>query len=325
MAGPDFDAAHRAADELVSAGVGTVLLFGSLARGDTEVPGDIDLVAIFDDLGDYSARAERRSDLQQRARSVSGCAVDVLVTDAPEWATRTTRVPCSTEALIAKDAIILADVDAHDVIDWDKEIGMPANPTAELQQRFSNFSGAVADLSENLVAGTRETNAAERGDLTEHADQEFRRCVRACSAAHMVFESAAKVTHILTNDTPPRREHHIPALLALQPAWVRDAFSAAARNIDLVKLDEWHQAKSYIDMAPIDRFDDSVLRRHTAAAIRIATFAGDQCRHLDFDPDLIRRFDQRLSDCEAALDGSLRIDTQQTTPERPRRSRGRGL
>lgn len=325
MAAPDLAAAHRAADELVSAGVGTVLLFGSLARGDTDAPGDIDLVAIFDDLGDYRDRRERRSDLQQRARSVSGCAVDVLVTDAPEWATRTTRVPCSTEALIAQDAVTLADVDVHGAIDWDKEIGMPATSTAELQQRFTNFSGAVSDLSENLVAGTRETRAAERGDITEHADQELRRCIRACSAAHMVFESAAKITHILTTDRPPPRGHHLPALLSHQPAWVRDAFAAAAANIDLVELDRWHQAESYIDMAPIDKYDDPALRKHTAAAIRIATFVGDQCRRLGFDPDLMRRFDQRLSDCKAALDGPLRIELRHEAPEHSRRGRVRGL
>ncbi|MDE0319959.1 MAG: nucleotidyltransferase domain-containing protein [Acidimicrobiaceae bacterium] len=325
MAAPDLAAAHRAAAELVRAGVGTVLLFGSLARGDTDTPGDIDLVAVFDDLGDYRDRLERRSDLRQRARSVSGCAVDVLVTDAPEWATRTTRVPCSTEALIAKDAVTLADADVHGAIDWDKEIGMPATHTAELQQRFSNFAGAVSDLSENLVAGARETDAAKRGDLTEHADQEFRRCVRACSAVHMVFESAAKITHILTTDTPPPREHHLPALLSRQPAWVGEAFWAAAGNIDLAKLDEWRQAESYIDMAPIDEYDDLVLRRHAAAAIRIAAFAGDQCRHLDFDPDLIRRFDQRLSDCEAALDRPLQIEPQRDTPHRSGQGRRRGL
>ncbi|WP_420436405.1 hypothetical protein [Candidatus Poriferisodalis sp.] len=84
--------------------MGTVLLFGSLARGDTATPGDIDLIAIDDGLGDYGRRAE----LQQRAQAVSGHAVDVMVTDAPEWATRTTGVPCSMEALIAKDAVTLA-------------------------------------------------------------------------------------------------------------------------------------------------------------------------------------------------------------------------
>ena len=110
------------------------LLFGSLARGDLGAVGDIDLVAIYDDLGDYRERERCRSDLERRARKASGCPVDVIVTDAPEWAVRTQSVPCSLEALIAKDAITLAENPPCTSIDWGKEIGMPANPTAELSR-----------------------------------------------------------------------------------------------------------------------------------------------------------------------------------------------
>ena len=308
MAGPDLAAARRAADELVNAGVGTVLLFGSLARGDTETPGDIDLVAIYDDLGDYGRRAECRAELQRRAWAVSGCPVDVIVTDAPEWATRTTSVPCSTEALIAKDAITLANTDQHGDIDWDKDIGMPATPTAELQGRFANLADAVSNLTANLAPGTEETQAVADGDRTEHTYQELRRFAQACSAAHMVFESSAKITLILTVGTPPAREHRIPELLATQPQRVSDAFAAAARNIDLVKLSDWHHAQHYAGRWPRDEYDDTYLRRHASAAIGIAAFCADQCRHLEFDADLMRRFDGRLGNCRAALAGPLRIE-----------------
>lgn len=49
VAVPSEVAARRAADALVAAGAGRVLLFGSVARGDQGVHSDIDLVAIFDD------------------------------------------------------------------------------------------------------------------------------------------------------------------------------------------------------------------------------------------------------------------------------------
>ena len=300
MAGPDLAAAHRAADELVSAGVGTVLLFGSLARGDTDDASDIDLVAIYDDLGDYRERAGCRSELEQRARKVSGCPVDVIVTDAPEWAVRTQQVPCSLEALIAKDAITLADTEAHASIDWDKEIGMPASPTAELQQRFSNLARALSNLIDHLTPGGQETAAAARGDLTAHATHELRRLANACGAVHMVFEGAAKIMLIETTGTPPPREHKIPKLLSAQDGRVRDAFTAAARDIDLVELSDWHEAKHYTGRAPVDRYDDAYLRRHTAAAFRIAAFTADQVRHHDLDADLMRQFDLGLSDCAAS-------------------------
>jgi len=183
--------------------------------------------------------------------AASGGVVDVRVTDAPEWEARTKRVPCSTEALIAKDAVTLAEADAHGAIDWDKEIGMPATTTAEMQGRFTNLARAVSDLTESLTPGAQETNAASTGDLTEHAAQELDRFAQACGAAHMVFESAAKITFILTTDNPPPREHRIPDLLAAQPTWVRDAFSAAARSVDLVELARWHEAANYVgDWAP---------------------------------------------------------------------------
>ena len=84
MAGgvPTLDAAQRAARELLDAGVGTVLLYGSLARSASGLR-DIDLVAIYDDV-DYAERSRRRCELAARASATAGCVVDVRVTDRPE-------------------------------------------------------------------------------------------------------------------------------------------------------------------------------------------------------------------------------------------------
>ena len=142
MAAPDLAAARRAADELVRAGAGRVLLFGSVARGEAGRRSDIDLVAIYDDLGDYSTRNKRRCALEAKARAVTGCSVDVMVTDAPEWAVRTTKVPCSMEARVAGYAVELADAGRRTAIDWDKEIGLPASPAGELESRFTERPGS---------------------------------------------------------------------------------------------------------------------------------------------------------------------------------------
>ncbi len=307
MAAPTVTAAHRAAQEIVDAGAGTVLMFGSLARGEASAVSDIDLVAIFDDLADYGDRSERRSDLEARARSAAGCSVDVLVTDAPEWAVRTTRVPCSLEARIARDAVCLADSGEHGPIDWGKEIGLPATPTAELEQRFGNFSAAVSTLTQRLRPSQEEIEAADAGDTSELADQEDLRFAQGCAAAHMIFEAAAKIAQIVTTGTAPEREHRIPALLADQPDWVAEAFRSAAVGISLYRLHEWHQGANYADARPVERFDEAYLRRHAAAAIRVAEFVGDQCRDRGLDADLLRRFDLRLGRCAASLAGVLRI------------------
>ncbi|WP_420622044.1 hypothetical protein [Candidatus Poriferisodalis sp.] len=72
MAAPDLVAAQRAAGAILDAGVGTVLLYGSLAQGEAINVGDIDLVAIYDDL-DYDERWIRRCALKARARAAAGC------------------------------------------------------------------------------------------------------------------------------------------------------------------------------------------------------------------------------------------------------------
>ena len=85
-------------------------------------------------LGGHLRRSRLRRTVETALRphvsSPSGrwCIVDVYVTDVPEWAVCTTRMPCALEARIAGYAVELADVGAHVGIDRIKEIGSPADP-----------------------------------------------------------------------------------------------------------------------------------------------------------------------------------------------------
>ena len=54
---PTLFEAQEAAQLLIDEGVSRVLLFGSLSRGVADDDSDIDLVALYDDLGDYSTRS----------------------------------------------------------------------------------------------------------------------------------------------------------------------------------------------------------------------------------------------------------------------------
>ena len=93
---------------MADAGVGLVLLYGSVARGNQHADSDIDLVAVLDDL-DYSTRRSRRCSLEASASEAAGCPVDVFVTDRPEWAQRSRRVRTSFEAGIAGEALVLCE------------------------------------------------------------------------------------------------------------------------------------------------------------------------------------------------------------------------
>ena len=302
--------ARRAAEELVRAGVGKVLLFGSVARGDATSSSDIDLVAICDDLGDYRQRHEVQKKLQQRIRGVAGWPVDVFVTDAPEWAVRTRRVPCSFEAGIAATAIRVADSGEQGPINWGKKIGMPDSPHAEMESRFGNICQAISNVTQNLTPTAEETKAAETGDYVEHARLEMERFARVCAAVHQTFEATAKMMMVVTTGEPAPYTHHIHELLAPLHSWVADTFEAVSVGVDLTQLHRWHIASNYDSLRTIDGYDETYLRLHVEAALRLARFAGQQGRQHNVAADLIRSLDFRLQNCEDAREQPQRIPVE---------------
>lgn len=299
-------AAQQAADELVSVGVGRVLLFGSVARGEATERSDIDLVAIFDDLGDYRTRAQRRCALEEKARRASGCPVDVMVTDAPEWAVRTTAVPCSMEARVAGDSVELADAGSHAGIDWHKEIGLPADPTAEMESRFSDISRALLRLKRHFRPDEYERAAIDDGDEASLEQHEGERLASAMTEVLAVIECSAKVTHIVSAGTAPAHRHQIPDLLAAQPASVADALrSIAGDRVDLAGLHLWRPGVTCVDSRP-DLPSENELRDHCDAALDIAVFAADLCRQRGISDDLLNAWDRNVRALGEATAGPIR-------------------
>ncbi len=316
MSAVDLATAQRAADVLVTAGVGKVLLFGSLARGEATENSDIDLVAIYDDL-DYTERSKRRGALEAQGTAVAGCRVDVMVTDAPEWAVRTSRVPCSVEARIADYAFELADAGGHDRINWDKEIGLPSSSTAEMQSRFTDMSDAIVALTNQMQPTPKEQGAVGADEADERSALEDIRWARAMGEIHMIFESAAKTTHIVINESAPPHDHRIHVLLAGQPEELRDSFhQLAGDEVELSELHIWRPGATYSADRPHSRFDEASLRVHVAAALRIADLVVDQCRHQGITDSALVRYERRRDRCQEVLNGSLRhTDATKSNPE----------
>ena len=128
---------------MAAAGVGRVVLFGSVARGDADERSDIDLMAIYDDL-DYGERWERRCELAGLAGRAVDFPVDVSVTDRAEWRMRTTRVSTSFEGRVARDGVVLVDrLPAVDV-DWDKEMVTPDSDYEEAVERLTGMRDALS-------------------------------------------------------------------------------------------------------------------------------------------------------------------------------------
>ncbi len=306
VAAPDLAAARRAAAQLIGAGAGRVLVFGSVARGEATEDSDIDLVAIFDDLGDYSTRTQKRCALEACALEAAGRPVDVMVTDAPEWAVRTTQVPCSVEARVVGHAVEVADAGRHGDIDWSKEIGLPADPAAELASRFSGMSRAVLRLKRHLTPDQYELAAIEDGDPDSLREHEGERFASAMAEVLVVIETAAKITHIVSVGTAPARTHRLASLLASQPESVGEAFwRLAGSRVDLAGLHVWRQGVAYVDSRPELPSEDH-LREHCRAALAIGALAADACRQQVVSEDQFSAWDERVRACNEALDGPIR-------------------
>ena len=233
--------AERAAVALAEAGVGRVVLFGSVARGDAGERSDIDLMAIYDDL-DYGERWERRCELAGLAGRAAKFPVDVSVTDLAEWRMRTTRVATSFEGRVARDGVVLVDRPAAVDVDWDKKMVAPDSDYAEAVKRLEETRDALRGLLRHL-----------RPDPDEDAQDEnvrawiLGRLRRGCGEAHMTVELAVKALIHLESD-PDR------------PAWGHDIGKLCAR------LPEPHRSTLFTLLEPLGA--DAITPRRTDAFYR---------------------------------------------------------
>ena len=196
-----------------------MLLFGSVARGRATTGSDIDLVAIFDDIG-YSERHRIRSALCAAAESAVASPVEVFVTDRAEWCRRTQEVSASFEAGIASAAVVLVDRPAG-AVRWDKEIGLADNNTDEALGRLDEASKALTTMTRSMRPDEWEILEPEDDRVT------LWRLVDVCSAAAMATETALKALAAARGAPAPHR-HRIDLLVPLAGRRADDVRAALA-------------------------------------------------------------------------------------------------
>ena len=275
--------AERAAAALIAEGVGEVLLFGSVARGQAGPGSDIDLVAIFADL-DYGERHVRRQELEAAAREVVSWPVQVHVTDRPEWRARVERVATSFEHRVAGEAVVLADGECGPV-DWDKEMVLPmSNP----QEALRYFDGHVIPRLRD-VAGAATRDHAESDPYLSPARQErarLQRLATLCTAAALTAETSLKALAVLHGETPPSEKemkaagHLIARGLGLVPPEVRPEPAAlfARLGVDVDVLSAWRERNTYPDDAEVLHADAE--RLAPTYAVMASEIAGLVATHL---------------------------------------------
>lgn len=278
---PTIADARRAASVLADAGAGRVLLYGSVARGEQTPDSDIDLVAVFDDLGDYADRWRRKGNLGEKARQACGWPVQVLVTDRPEWRIRSERLRWTLERRIAPEVVPL--VERPEVgVDWGKEIGMADSDAGEALDRLLNLRTQVTQILNGVSRGPAEESAIADGDVEALARYRQDRLWALCGAAQLCAENALKaMIHVIRGDDP-RRIHTIPELADELPdrhwAEVRACFDDETWD----SVSRWRIDAAY----PADRPDRSSLAtaRYTGRlachALAVAVLAVDAYEQL---------------------------------------------
>ena len=277
---PTVADARRAAEVLADAGAGRVLLYGSVARGEQTPDSDIDLVAVFDDLGDYADRRRRKGALAEAARKACGWPVQVLVTDRAEWRIRSERLRWTLERRIAPEVVPL--VERPEVgVDWGKEIGMADSDAGEALDRLLNLRTQVTQILNGMNQGPAEEGAITDGDDEAPAFYRQDRLWALCGAAQLCAENALKaLIHVIRGDDP-RRIHTIPELAKELPdrhwAAVRSCFDDETWDT----VSHWRSDAAY----PADRPERSSrattaygerLARHVLAVATLAIDAYEQ-------------------------------------------------
>ena len=214
MTAPTRSDAERAAQALVRMDAAQVLLFGSVADGTATPSSDIDLVAVFDDLGDYSGRDRIKYRAQEVAHRASGRFTDVFVTDRPEWRKRT-RMRTSFEAGIHRRAVALVDRPPNQEIDWDKDTPMPTTDADEAHQDLGAVEDALLKAFNKLHPSYDELDSLLYGQADRWDGCRFRRMIELCEDAHAAVETALKAfTRGVLGQYPergdPRPPHRTP-------------------------------------------------------------------------------------------------------------------
>ena len=224
-----------------------VLLFGSVADGTATPSSDIDLVAVFDDLGDYSGRHRLEYEAQVAARKASGRRTDVFVTDRPEWRKRT-RMRTSFEAHIHRCAVALVDRPSNQEIDWDKDTPMPTTDADEAHQDLGAVEDALLKAFNKLHPSYDELDALLYGQADRWDGCRFRRMIELCEDSHAAVETALKAfTRGVLGQYPERgtHGHHIEHLIECLLQKDRQRFYSAISPLDPKEVSPWRIVGTY--------------------------------------------------------------------------------
>ena len=239
-AAPSMADAATAAEALARLDPGMVLLYGSVASGTSHSGSDIDLCAVFDDLGDYEDRLDLQQQAEKAASVASGRRANVHTTDRAEW--KAMRGCVSTfERHIAAYAVVLHEREPRCAVIWDKPLPGSASDAEFAAQRLRQLRGALVRLVPNLEMAGLGSDIAEPDD-----DVELRPLgrVMACKAAQAALSlSLLAVNHALPGPHLPKITVDMAAAIESMPlrSDERHRICAAVGALDPADVALWRR------------------------------------------------------------------------------------
>lgn len=308
---PTLEDARRAAVALEEAlDPGEVLLFGSVAHGAQGPGSDLDLVLVFDDLGDYSDRRSIVDRARKTVRGATGFGCDVRVTDRPEWEVRAKRCRSTFEAHIASHAVTLVSRPPRGGIDWDKEIGMAPSDAEQAARSLNNVANALAKLLMAMGTSTNERDALRAGDLYEAESLKRARLLSVCEQSQTAIETSLKALMHALEGEHPGKVHGIGDLIEeagehLAPHSA-DRLEACLGTISPQDASVWRETGTYpddIDIAgnPDDATEEFSAQMAQAAAEMAHTCIGLIEQHLGILPPAAPQALNRISQIHQEL------------------------
>ena len=244
---PTVADARRAARALP----GSVLLFGSVARGEGSSISDIDVVVVVDRLDTEQFSAPRLEDerrLARRAGSACGWPVQVWLVDWAEWRSRSP-VWGTVEHEAHAQGIWLNQVPPGPEVRWDKRMSARQVRTsaviAALNNAYRRFRGVVDSMRPNPI----EVKLAESGDKDAYWKDLRYRLSDINANLHIALEQLLVAVLHLTDSRFVRESHDLTVLFEALPPTAQEDLLSRLSVADLKWAEQWRSAASYSNAA----------------------------------------------------------------------------
>lgn len=236
---PTVEDSRRVADALP----GSVVLFGSVARGDADHDSDIDLLVIVDHVDRDNPWEHHRllCDLAEKAESVDARA-ELVVVDWPEWMSRR-QVPGRVEHAADTQGTWLRRHSPGSEVKWEKLMNPRDVATASVIAALRNATVRLEGAGSSMVPHRKEIRLASAGEENLYWSAWQSRLARINGDLHDGLEELFRALRLLTGVSYNKRaKHTLVGPFDEFPGPVQDALSQHLTVTDMQWIQIWHSA-----------------------------------------------------------------------------------